>query len=149
MWNNRFGFQMLAPISGFHIPLFIISDMVVDFLYVHVHNCSWYINVCCFRWACCLKALSHLSHLKGFSPVLTLRWQSRFCFVVNPLLHTSHGKGFSLVCVRWWRLMCHNVVNAFPHMSHFTGFGKPPLSCPRRPTTEGDWLQYCVNHLHR
>ena len=60
---------------------------------------------------------SHMLHLKGFSPVWTLRrCSASLCASKKPLPHHWHACGRSFECRDfWWRISLFRVIKAFWH----------------------------------
>ena len=75
-----------------------------------------------FRFDNLLKALSHWTHLKGFSPVWIIIWFLRFPFWWNPLPHTSQRKVFSWLWVLRCVLSVDERLKDLPHVTHLCGF---------------------------
>ena len=64
------------------------------------------------------KALPHVSHLYGFSPVWILKCWFKLLTCEKALPHVSHLYGFSPVCIKRWRFKLLLRIKDLPQVPH-------------------------------
>ena len=101
-------------------------------------------RMCTARWPDCEKALPHVEHLYGRSPLCTRMCTARWPDCEKALPHVEHLYGRSPLCIRICTARVLDCEKAMPHVEHL--YGRSPL-CTRMCATRLPETEKALPHV--